>query len=132
MWTAYKNHDWLEQARQIVRDIRATKKSKLLFMPLSFEQVKRRAHGQWGRIFELFEPGVTKRDPSTIYTTCPMCCEEWKFKFFDDFNETGTCICYVCHPRGGDGIATMAWLLDCTQNEARELLSDLLQTERLK
>lgn len=122
----------LEQAHQVVNNIRATKKSNALLMSLSFNHVKKWASGQWARIFELFRPGVTERHPYNDYSVCPVCRKDWKFRFFNDFNETGTCVCYSCHPSGGDGIATMAWLLGCSPNEARELVSDLLQTERLQ
>ena len=102
------------------------------FPMLSFDDVKEKAYGKWGEIFELFFPGITRSDPYSKYSTCPMCGKKWKFCFFDDFEETGVCICYSCHPNGGDGITTIAWLLDCAPNEARWLLSSLLQTDLLQ
>lgn len=123
----------LEHAQQLARDAQATTKSRALPVPLDFDQVKTRACGKWNRVLDYLYPGFTEVVPSGYsYGTCPVCNKKSKFCCFKNFNESGTCICYSCHPSAGDGISTVAWLLKCSPNEARSVLSDLLQTDTMK
>lgn len=123
----------LEQAWQLVREARYKTESRTFPLDLSFEEVKVRARGKWRRLLNYFHPGFTETVPrGDRYGTCPVCGKGWKFKLFTDFNNTGTCICYSCHEKAGDGIATLAWLLDCSQDESRSLLCNLLQTDLMK
>lgn len=123
----------LERAQQLVRDAQSRTKSRALPVSLSFDQVKTRARGKWNRLLDYLWSGFTETVPNGYsYGICPVCGKKSKFCCFKNFNESGTCVCFSCHPSGGDGIATVAWLFRCTPNEAREVLSDLLQTDVMK
>ncbi len=88
----------------------------------SFELVKQACHGRWGGILpQLVNLGRQVFDGK--HGPCPQCGGEDRFRAFDDFAETGGTICSRCGPHA-DGIATVAWLLDCTQAEAMHMIAD--------
>lgn len=121
------------RAIQLVREARSKTECRTFPVWLSFQDVKDRARGKWKRLLEYLFPGFTEAEPhGNRWGTCPVCGKKGTFKLFDDFNDTGTCICYKCHAKGGDGIATLAWLFGCSPHDARAMLCGLLQTDLMK
>lgn len=87
----------------------------------NFESVKLVCHGRWTEVL----PSLTDLDGQRFdgkHGPCPRCGGKDRFRAFDDFAETGGTICNQCGPNA-DGIATIAWLLDCTQTEAMHLIA---------
>jgi hypothetical protein len=75
------------------------------------EAIKADARGRWPEII----PALTALAPSFLTTThgpCPRCGGRDRYRTFDDFAETGGVICNQCHRDGGDGLSTLAWLLN--------------------
>ena len=89
----------------------------------SFAEVKAKASGKWTAILEYLCPGIALvTDASNRWHICPLCRKSGKFRLFDNFDETGTCICYGCHDKGGDGISTVAWLFGVEPYQALVLV----------
>ncbi len=89
----------------------------------NFAEVKAKAAGKWTAILEYLCPGIVPDpDSPNRWQACPLCRKPAKFKLFDDFDQSGTCICYSCHPQGGDGISTVAWLFDIESMQALNMV----------
>lgn len=86
-----------------------------------FERVKSAAAGRWGELLGIDLAGIYTGSP------CPKCGGDDRFHAHKDSPQTGCVRCRKCLERGtGDGIATYAWLHDCSQGDAARALAEAL------
>jgi hypothetical protein len=67
-----------------------------------------------------FDPSVFDRRKGH---PCPKCGGEDRFGVFKDVESTGGVTCRKCFTDGSDGIASVAWLLGCSQIEAAKRIA---------
>lgn len=82
------------------------------------ETVKTHTRGSCDRVLEAI--GLPKECLTKKHGSCPKCGEGTdRFRFFDDWLDTGGCICSTCNPEGAaDLFATIQWWLGCSFDEA--------------
>lgn len=105
-------------------------------MPVNSETVidsiKSAAHGRWSSVLPAV-CGISTADLKPGARPCPKCREgRDRFSPFPDFEETGGVNCRKCMVKGcGDGIATVAWFLDCEMKRAIHILAEYLGLNRI-
>lgn len=92
-------------------------------------EVKDAARGRWSELLQAAGIPVDCLDRQA--QPCPKCGGEDRYSAAGDVNDTGAVFCRHCFNKGtqvkpGDGIASVAWLLDCSNGEAVRWLADRL------
>jgi len=94
-------------------------------MPLlDCEQVKHAASGRWAQII-CDIGGISDDYLTTQHVACPKCGGTKPFRVFNDFAQTGGCVCSRCG-NFGDGFATIQWSQSITFEESLKRVADYL------
>jgi putative DNA primase/helicase len=103
-------------------------------MSPSIQEVKAAARGQWVGI--LIDAGMPAECLEPGGHPCPQRCEpnaggDDRFNISKDVNDTGAVFCRICFNKSstikpGDGVATVAWLMNTTNGEAAKWIANRL------
>jgi len=98
-------------------------------MSLSIQEVKATARGQWTGI--LIDAGMPADCLAPGGRPCPSCGGDDRFSAAKDVNDSGAVFCRHCFNKSskikpGDGVATVAWLMNKTNGEAANWIASRL------
>lgn len=81
------------------------------------DNLKQRASGHWVEL--LTSAGIPREHLDGRGHPCPKCAGTDRFAAFKDVQQTGGVHCRKCFDNGGDGFATVSWLLGLNFGQAK-------------
>ena len=88
------------------------------------ERVKSAAIGRWRDVARAI--GISDKYLGDKHGPCPKCGGTDRWRVYDDFDQTGGCICNQCGPNLGDGFELVEWFIGCDFPAALTRVADCL------